>query len=207
MNREDALSIIKSFLLELLPDLSEEAWNEFAKRVIIHKYKKGEVVYKPGVVCNYVSYICSGLLRSYFLIDGKEVITAFADTNSYFSDYESFLTQQPVRMYTDALEDTVVVDIDYNNLQELYSTYHDCEKIGRLIAENLFIELSNRNYDFQFDGPEKRYEKFLEQCESIVQRIPQYMIASYIGVTPEALSRIRARRNNGNGNVLVDQDQ
>lgn len=207
MNRVDALYIIKSFLLKLLPDLSEEAWCEFAKRVVIHKYKKGELIYRPGIVCNYVSYICTGLLRSYFLIDGKEVVTAFADTNSYFSDYESFLTQQPVRMYTDALEDTVVVDIDYTNLQELYSSYHDCEKIGRLIAENLFIELSNRNYDFQFDGPEKRYEKFLEQCEPIVQRIPQYMIASYIGVTPEALSRIRARRTRNNGKDVIDQSE
>ena len=207
MSTQYALETVKSYLIKLLPDLSTEAWNEFSERVSVKAYKKGDVIYSQGTVCNYVSYISSGLLRSYFLIDGKEIITAFANEDCYFSDYESFLTRQPTKMYTDALEDTVVVDIYYDDLQELYGKHHDCEKIGRLIAENLFISLSNRNDAFQFDTPEKRYENFLQQCEPIVQRIPQYMIASYIGVTPEALSRIRARRNNGKGKLVIDLNQ
>lgn len=186
-------SQIKAFILKLIPDLKEETWGAFIDKVVVKNYKKGEVILKPGMVSNHVSFINSGLLRSYYLADGKEVITAFANEDSYYSDYESFLTRQPTIMYTDAIEDTEVVDISYDDLQSMYREHPQCERIGRLIAEDLFVFISARNNSFLSDTPEKRYLNFLSICEPIIQRIPQYMIASYIGVTPEALSRIRSR--------------
>lgn len=184
---------IRNFLLELIPDLEDETWEAFLKVVVIRNYKKGEVILKPGSVSNNVSFINHGLIRSYYLSDGKEIITAFAEENTYYSDYESFLTRKPTVMYTDAVEATEVVDISYDDLQKMYKDYPQCERIGRLIAEDLFVYISARNNSFLSDTPEKRYLDFLINCKPIIQRIPQYMIASYIGVTPEALSRIRSR--------------
>lgn len=199
MNSELAHSQIKSYLLELIPNLTEETWNSFKAKCKVKTFPKNTIICKPGIVYSNVSFVCSGLVRSYYLIDGKEIITAFAYEHTYYSEYESFLTQQPSKMYTIAMEDTIVVDIDHSSLQELYENSPECEKIGRLIAEDLFIFLSNRNSSFQFDTPEVRYIKFLEDYEPILQRIPQYMVASYLGITPEALSRIRSRRSKKNG--------
>lgn len=194
MTTDTTILQIKSYLLALVPELSENTWNDFLQRVVVKGYKKGDFLYKPGTVCNYVTFINKGLIRSYYLLDGKEIITAFSWEDCYYSDYQSFLSRQGAKQYSEALEDTLVLNIHYDDLQEMYRKHHDCEKIGRMISENLFMVLSNRNSSFQFDTPDVRYEKFLKDCDAITQRIPQYMIASYIGVTPEALSRIRSRR-------------
>lgn len=206
MDHTQALSQIKEYLLQLIPNLPEEVWLRFVEKCVVRSYAKNTTICKPGMVYNTVSFVCSGLLRSYYLIDGKEIITAFAYENCYYSEYESFLTQTASKMYTTAMEDTTVVDINYKELQDLYSNSPECEKIGRLIAEDLFIFLSNRNSSFQFDTPETRYIKFLDDCEPIIQRIPQYMIASYLGLTPEALSRTRARMSK-KSNSFIDSDQ
>ncbi len=197
----------KEYILALLPDLSEEAWSGFEHKTVIKHYKKGSVLYSRGSVCNYVSFVCNGLLRSYYLVDGKEIITAFAPENCYFSEYESFLSREPSMMFTDAIEDTTVVDISYDDLQELYEIYPECQMIGRLIAEALFVHLANKNSSYLLDTPEVRYTKFLEEYEPVIQRVPQYMIASYLGITPEALSRIRSRISRKKKKAFIDPDQ
>lgn len=184
---------LRLYIEKLIPDIEEDTWQEFASKLCVRKYRKGELLIKPGVACNYVSYINHGLLRSYYLVDGKEIITSFFAEDCYFSDYESFLSRKPAVMYSEAIEDTEVVELNYDDLQSLYSAYPQCERVGRLVAESLFVHLSNRNSSFMLDTPEQRYYRFQQECEPIVQRIPQYMIASYLGITPEALSRIRSR--------------
>ncbi len=204
MHTANAIELIRGYLLELIPDLSDEAWQRFLSKTVVKTHRKNEIICHPGMVCNYVSYVVSGLVRSYYMIDGKEIITAFAPENCYCSDYESFLAQEPAKKYTQALEDTIVINVSYNDLQDLYQEHPECEKVGRLIAENLFVVLANRNSSFQFDTPEARYSKFLVDHERITQRVPQYMIASYLGITPEALSRIRSRMSRKG--KLVDSD-
>lgn len=193
MSVSDNILRLKSYLLNLVPDLDDDTWNAFVDKTTFRNYKKGEYLYQPGSVCKYISFVCSGLIRSYYTVDGKDVITAFVCEDGYFSDYESFLTQRPTQMYSQALEDTTVINVSYTDLNALYAQYPKCQQVGRLIAESLFIILSNRTSSFQFDTPETRYNLFLSAYEPILQRIPQYMIASYIGCTPEALSRIRSR--------------
>lgn len=200
--------LLKGYILKLIPDLDEETWKLFSDKLVVRNFNKGDIILKPGMVCNHVSYINFGLLRSYYLVDGKELITSFFPADCYFSDYESFLSRMPAVMYSEALEATEIVDINYDDLQELYNHNPVCERVGRLVAEDLFVHLSNRNSSFLLDTPEQRYERFLHECEPIVQRIPQYMIASYLGITPEALSRIRARISRKNKLVVsIDSDQ
>jgi len=193
MQTPEKHALLKAYIHKLIPDMDEELWQQFAGKLVVRNIKKGEVVLKPGEVCNHVSYINHGLLRSYYMVDGKELIASFFHEDCYFSDYESFLSRKPAVMYSDALEATEIVDINFDDLQELYEMSPVCERVGRLVAEELFVHLSNRNSSFLLDSPERRYARFLDECEPIVQRIPQYMIASYLGITPEALSRIRSR--------------
>lgn len=184
---------LKEYLLKLVPELDDETWEAFIDKSEMKSYKKNDFIYQPGQVCRHISFISSGLLRSYYVQDDKEVTTAFIYEQNYFSDYGSFLMQSPTDMYTKVLEDSVVINVSYNNLQLLYKSYPLCQKVGRLIAENLFMLLFNRNASFQFDSAETRYQKFVQDNESILLRVPQYSVASYIGITPEALSRIRAK--------------
>lgn len=208
MQLKEPTELLKNYFLKLIPDLDEESWTLFSDKLIVRHFDKGEIVLKPGVVCNHVSYVNFGLLRSYYMVDGKELITSFFPADCYFSDYESFLSRKPAVLYSEALEATEVVDINYDDLQELYNHNPVCERVGRLVAEDLFVHLSNRNSSFLLDTPEQRYERFLQECEPIVQRIPQYMIASYLGVTPEALSRIRSRMSRKSKLVAgIDSDQ
>lgn len=189
----DMYSILKEYLLKLVPELDEETWEAFINRSEVKNYKKNDFIYQPGQVCRHISFISSGLLRSYYLQEDKEVTTAFIYERNYFSDYGSFLMQSPTDMYTKVLEDSVLINVSYNDLQLLYKSYPLCQKVGRLIAENLYMLLFNRNASFQFDSAETRYQKFVQDNESILLRVPQYAVASYIGITPEALSRIRAK--------------
>lgn len=199
---------LRAFIVELIPDLDEETWDSFADKLVVRNFKKGEHVLRPGMYSNHVSYVNHGLLRTYYLIDGKEMITTFCNENCYFSDYESFLSRKPCVMYSEALEDTEIVDIVYDELQDMYDKYPKCERVGRLIAENLFVQLSNKVSSFLLDTPEQRYYRFLEEPGDIAQRVPQYMIASYLGITPEALSRIRSRSSKkGKTARFIDSDQ
>lgn len=194
MFQESYYDLLKDYLLRLVPDLTENTWLAFREKCTVKEYKQGDYMYRQGDVCNHISFLCSGLLRCYYITDdGKEVITAFVYEGDYYSDYESFLTRKPTNIITKLMEDTTVLNVSYQDLQSLYDLYPQSERVGRLIAENLFIILSNRTSSFQFESPEVRYKKFLQGNEPLIQRIPLYMVASYIGITPEALSRIRNR--------------
>lgn len=190
---EQALEQVKQYFFNLVPEMDEEKWKSFAEVITIKHYSKGDTIIKPGDVCNHVSFVNYGLLRSYFVIDDKDAIYSFFWENTYFSDYESFISRRPAVMYSDVLEDTELAEITYDNLQKLYHLHPECERAGRLVAESLFVILSNRNAAFLLKTPEQRYYQFMEDCSMIATRVPQYMIASYLGITPEALSRIRAR--------------
>lgn len=185
---------LKEYLYKLFPDMNDDTWSAFLDKTKTTEYRKGDHIYKQGGICNYISFVAKGLLRSYYLsADGKEIVTSFTTTGSYYSDYYSFLTQMPTKFYTEVLEDCILINMSYDDLQELYLKYPQCERVGRLIAESLFKRLSDRNSSFQFETPEQRYRKFIKNHQDVFQRVPLYMIASYIGVTPEALSRIRKR--------------
>jgi len=184
---------IKSYYKQLLPQLTDEEWQAIENCLTVKHLKKGEHLIKQGEICNHVSFLNKGMIRYYMLVDGKEIPTGFFMQNQYASAYESFLTRQPSNENIDVLEDVELLQIDYNDMQMLYKNYPIFQIFGRKVAEQLFIVLSQRVAALQLLTPEQRYQKLVDNGSLLLQQIPQYMLAAYIGVTPEHLSRIRKK--------------
>lgn len=184
---------IKTYYNQLLPQLTNEEWQAIEDCLTIKHLKKGEHLVKQGEICNHVSFVNKGLIRFYMVVDGKEIPTGFFMQNQYGSAYESFLTRQPSNENIDILEDAELLQLDYTSMQMLYSKYPIFQVFGRKVAEQLFIVLSQRVDALQLLTPEQRYQKLIDNGSLLLQQIPQYMLAAYIGVTPEHLSRIRKK--------------
>ena len=159
-------------------------------------YKKGDFFLKEGQICKQVGFVAKGLLRYYINHNGEEKTYAFSQENEYVCNYESFLPQSPSSKNIQALEDSVVFVISHSDLQILYANVRQGERFGRVAIEAVFIQLLKDISSFYTETPELRYERFLETHADLQQRISQYHIASFVGVKPQSLSRIR-KRNSG----------
>ncbi len=192
MSSKGKFEKLKAFYTQLFP-ITEEGWKVTESVLAIRSFKKGDFIVREGSICNYVSFVNHGLCRVYFLVDGKEKIIKFSSECEYVSDYESFLTRKPALTFVQALEDTEVVDISYPDLQMLYQQVPEANVLGRMIAEQLFLFTCNNNRAGVKDSILERYTNLIMDQPWLLQRVPQYMIASYLGITPEALSRIKSR--------------
>jgi CRP-like cAMP-binding protein len=156
-------------------------------------YKKGDFFLEEGRICKHIGFVAKGLMRYYINHDGEEKTYAFSKENSYVSNYESFLPQKASVKIIQALEDSDVLIISYNNLQLLYANVREGERFGRIAIESVFLQMLKDLNSFYTETPALRYEMFLKTHADLQQRISQYYIASFVGVKPQSLSRIRKR--------------
>jgi CRP-like cAMP-binding protein len=156
-------------------------------------YKKGDFFLKEGQICKQVGFIAKGLMRYYINHDGEEKTYAFSQENDYVCNYESFLPQSPSSKIIQALEDSNVFVISRDDLQIFYTKVRAGERFGRLAIGAVFIQLLEGITAFYTETPALRYERFLKNHADLQQRISQYHIASFVGVKPQSLSRIRKR--------------
>lgn len=156
-------------------------------------YKKGDFFLEEGRICKQVGFVVKGLMRYYINHDGEEKTYAFSQENNYVCNYESFLPQKPSSKIIQALEDCMVLTISYDDLQLLYANVREGERFGRIAIEAVFIQLLKDINSFYTETPELRYERFINTHADLQQRISQYHIASFVGVKPQSLSRIRKR--------------
>ena len=154
---------------------------------------KGEVLLQEGNICKYFYYVNKGLLRQFMNYDGKELTIHFNEENTFVCDYESFITKTPSQKTIVALEDTVLQIISYASLQRFYKEIEEGERFGRLLLEETFIKAIQYIISGLTDTPQERYLKFMKLYKNIEQRVAQKYIASFVGVTPQSLSRIRRR--------------
>ncbi|CAM3735814.1 Crp/Fnr family transcriptional regulator [Mucilaginibacter galii] len=156
-------------------------------------YKKGDFFLADGQICKHVGFVAKGLMRYYINHDGEEKTYAFSQENQYVSNYESFLPQRQSSKIIQALEDSHVFVISYSDLQILYAKVLEGERYGRIAVEAVFLQMLIDINSFYTESPEVRYEGFLKNHPDLQQRISQYHIASFVGVKPQSLSRIRKR--------------
>lgn len=170
------------------------AEEELLKQLFVEKkLKKGDHFLQEGQVCRSVAMIGVGLVRYYMNEEGNEGTYYFGREGDFVCDYESFLPQGPSDKNIQALEDTELYTISYDALQRVYREVKGGERLGRLAIEQVFVSVLQQLSSFYRDSPELRYQRFLSAFAAISQRVPQYYIASYVGIQPQSLSRIRKR--------------
>jgi len=176
-------------------NLTEEEWLVLSKFLVIKKYKKGDYFLKENDYCNYVGFVDKGFFNFYYLIDGVQHIRGFFFPNEFISNYPCFLLENKSKFYIQALEDCSVTLIHRDDLLMLYKTLPQIQILSKIIVESLYMEVSEKYESFFLKSPEERYLELMNTKPKFIQRVPQYMIASYLGLTPEGLSRIRKRNS------------
>lgn len=187
------MDAIKTYLNSLVK-LSDAEWADFEKCLRKETVTRKSFLLKEGQVCNFLAFIGNGMFRFYTTEGGEEKVTAFFFSGDFFSNYRSFLTGFPSRHYIEAMQDSVIFMIEKKDLLALYDKHRNLERLGRFFAENLYLGVANRLDSFLFDSPKERYDDLVRRNSKLLNAIPQYMVASYLGVKPESLSRIRARK-------------
>jgi CRP-like cAMP-binding protein len=158
------------------------------------RLKKKEFLLHQGETSRQETFVTKGCLRAYYVNDkGEEHIAQFAVEDWWIGDMYSFLTDTPSTLYIEALEDCELLQIDRPGLEELYLKLPKMERFFRIIIQNAFIASQNRVISSMSKTADERYLDFIRKYPNIEQRIPQYQVAAYLGVTPEFLSRIRKK--------------
>lgn len=155
--------------------------------------RPGDYWLREGQICRYVAFIDEGLLRYSVNHDGDELTYSFGKENDFASSYESFLDHSAATCAIQAIEPTLLRCISYDDLQRFYREVREGERFGRLIIEQIFLQTIKQLTGLYTNTPEDRYLHFTRHFRDIQQRIPQYYLASYVGVKPQSLSRIRRR--------------
>ncbi|GET26087.1 cyclic nucleotide-binding protein [Prolixibacter sp. NT017] len=157
--------------------------------------KKKKDLLVPGEVCRYVYFVTKGGLRSYFVDSkGVEHIYQIRLDNSWISDLESFFSQRPSKYYIEAMEDTQMLRISHERLEQLYHEVPKLERYFRILFQKAYINALERLNATMWESAVERYNDMLKEHSDIFQRVPLTYIASYLGITPESLSRIRKKK-------------
>lgn len=176
----------------MLP-LNQKEWDAFTGIFVFRSVPKKFNLVRVGDISHEAYFINKGAARLYFEKEGEEVSANFMFENNFIASLESFLLQTPSRQAIDTLEECELLVMSKQRLDELTLAYPKFHIFSKAIAEMAFIMLQRRASSFILDSPEERYMNMLKQRPEILERVPQHMIASYLGVTPVSLSRIRKR--------------
>tara|TARA_B110000285_G_C14959780_1_gene531073 strand:+ start:342 stop:920 length:579 start_codon:yes stop_codon:yes gene_type:complete len=188
------LEQIKAYL-DQIAAISGSDWDFFNSKLSRRIIKKKAVFLKLDEIENHISFIESGVVRLYIPKENpeKEITFGFSFKNQFISAYDSFLTRKPSAYQLQTLTETTILSISYNDLQEVYKTTQIGNLIGRLTAEGLFLIKSKREQNLLNLTAEERYIRLFKERPELLKIIPLKYISSYIGVTAQALSRIRKR--------------
>ena len=159
----------------------------------IKKLEKNEFLLREGKTCDKIYFVNKGCLRLFHINNDSENTLDFLFANIWYTDFQSALLNQPTDENVQALEKSEIVQFSIKDLDNLYLIYPVFERMGRLLIQNALISLTNLNKEIVHETPEERYLKILNQQPEIVQKIPQYYIASFLGIKGESLSRIKKR--------------
>lgn len=174
--------------------LTNEEFAHSTSFFVPKKLKKNTYLLQAGEVCTHLTFVAKGFLRSYTIDPkGEEHIVQFAFEGWWISDLYSYLTSQPSTYYIDALEDSELLLIEAGSYDKLCSTIPKYERYFRILLQNNYIASHRRILAAISLTAEEQYRQLLETYPRIEQRVAQRHIASYLGITPEALSRIRGR--------------
>lgn len=176
-----------------LISLNEEEWKILQTGLKKVSYDKGDLILSEGEHCDFIAFIDSGIYRYYHIKNGIEKVTAFWFEGDVLSNYKSYLTDTPSTHFIEAMKPGIVWKIKRDYIKKHYKGSEKFNELGRIITENIFLSTALRLDNFIQNSPQERYLELYNRNPSILEVCPHYMIASYLGITPESLSRIRKR--------------
>jgi CRP-like cAMP-binding protein len=157
------------------------------------KFKKKSILLNIGKVSNEVFYLINGCIRLYCEKNGEELSTYFFTENMFAGSYDSFLSRKPSKVAIETLEDCEVLVLSHESLESLYQVFPKMNEFTRMAIEQRFVLLHDLFISYLLNSPEERYLMLIKDRPELLQRIPQHQIASFLGITPVSLSRIRNR--------------
>ncbi|UZT97950.1 Crp/Fnr family transcriptional regulator [Chryseobacterium fluminis] len=173
--------------------LTEQDWHIFSSKLTKQDFPKRHIMLRTGQVENYLSFIEVGIVRFYIPKADNDLTFSFSFNNNFVSGYTSFLTRRPSTYCIETLTKTTLWQLTYADLQEIYTETEIGNAIGRKASEELFLKKSKRELSLLNETAEERYLNLLTEQPELIKKIPLKYISSYIGITPQALSRIRRR--------------
>ncbi len=179
--------------IQSIVNLNKTEEDAFLKILELKTFKKKEFLLHEGQICNKITFLNSGCMRLFYNVEGVENTIQFFFSGSWYTDYSSFLTGQATIENMQALENSEVVQFKKDDLYKLYAAMPIFDRVGRIFAENAYLSISQLNQMKTNEEPEIRYLNLLKTRPELAQQIPQHYIASYLGIKPETLSRIRKR--------------
>jgi len=173
--------------------LNEEEKKLFEGRVTQRNVKRRQMILQEGFICKHYSFVVKGCFRMYGVdAKGVEHNIQFAAENDWITDIGSFHREKPSRLFIEAIEPSVILQIEKQDLYFLYRSISKLDRIFEVIVENKFVELQNHVLQNISSTAQERYVNFMEQYPQLALRLPNTQIASYIGITPEFLSKMRS---------------
>ncbi len=173
--------------------LTEQDCDLFQPYLKLKHYQAKDYFLTEGKTCQEIGFINKGCFRTYYLSEGKEINTRFILENDFVVDFDSFIQQKQSKYFIQALEDTEFVSFNLEALQNAYSVSKNWERFGRIMAEQSYKMTTERVESFLFLDGEQRYLDLMKNQPHLLERIPLYHIASYLGLERESLSRLRKK--------------
>lgn len=180
-------------------EVNDEEWESIQDIFKKAKYKKGELLSKEGDIFKQIFFITKGIIRSYFIdYKGRDftwhIHYSGAEANMknlFVVDYASLTKQEPSKLFFEVIEDAELISISNKSLLQLYASSNKWQKLGKIMADTAYYITHHRTLSLLTESAELRYERLVKEDPHILQIVPQYYIASYLGITPQSLSRIR----------------
>ncbi len=173
-------------------DLAEQEWNLLASNFRVKLVQKHEYITLPGAKIHELYFVCSGLLRFYYITDkGMESNKAFITENTFAGSLAAYNLDLPILYGVQALEPTITLTANFSDFVALFEQHPIFDRLGRKLAEWLLVRKELRARSLLQQQAQERYLDFVKQYPDLVKRVPQYHIASYLGITEVSLSRLK----------------
>jgi len=177
--------------------LTEDEKNAITSLDIFHSVKKGTTLLKEGQKSNNGYFVLKGCIRAYYIIDGEEKTTAFYTEMEGLTPY-CVITKAPSEYYISCIEDTILTVSNSDMEAEVNSRFPKFETLCRILSAELLAKQQIDFDEYKTSSPEQRYLNLIQKRPDLIQRVPQHQLASYLGIKPQSLSRLRARILNKN---------
>lgn len=185
-------AVIRAVFNRFMP-IDDALFDVIVANMTYTEVAKGYRWIEQGGANNELGFLAEGLMAAVEDIDGDEHYTVLFDAPVFVTEYVGFLRRSKSRNSLVALESCRIYSWTYEALQRMYASNPNGERLGRLVAEQVIADVMSEVRSFRFDSATERYEQLIATYPRLAQRVPQYMLASYLGVTPESLSRIRSK--------------